>query len=145
MTWNLLIVEDDPDISECLAGIFESRGYRVRLATHGLEAITRVTREGVRPDVILLDLRMPVMDGIEFLGARRAVPLLATSHVIIMTAQPAQLDDIAEVVFARLVKPVRLDDVVDLVARACLTQVEGHGATETSTPRREVSRSGHGT
>lgn len=121
--WNLLIVEDDVDISDCLAGIFESRGYRVGIATNGLEAIALVTREGVRPDVILLDLRMPVMNGVEFLDARRSVLLLATSHVIIMTAQPGQLDEIDEVVFARVTKPVRLDAVLALVERACLTPV----------------------
>jgi CheY-like chemotaxis protein len=119
VAWNLLIVEDDDDISESLYDIFEARGYFVWRAGNGREAIEIARREAFHPDVILLDLRMPVMDGVEFLRARSSVPLLATSHVIVMTAQPGVLDEIEDAVFERLAKPLRLEQVLEAVQRAC--------------------------
>lgn len=120
MTWNLLIVEDDDDISETLYDVFADRGYFVWRAGNGREALDIVAREGFRPDVILLDLRMPVMDGVEFLRVRQREPLVASSRVIVMTAQPKLLDDIESTVFARLKKPTGLDEVLDAVERACV-------------------------
>jgi CheY-like chemotaxis protein len=121
---NLLIVEDDDDISETLYDVFEDRGYLVWRAGNGREALDIVAREAFRPDVILLDLRMPVMDGVEFLQIRQEVPLLAASRVIVMTAQPALFDDIEAPVFAQLTKPVGLDEVLDTVERAFDTPTE---------------------
>jgi CheY-like chemotaxis protein len=118
--WKLLIVEDDEDISETLYDVFADRGYRVWRAGNGREALDIVAREAFRPDVILLDLRMPVMDGVEFLQVRKGVPLVAASRVIVMTAQPKLLDEIESTVFARLSKPTGLDEVLDAVERACL-------------------------
>lgn len=118
MTRTLLIVEDDDDISESLYDVFEDQGYLVWRAGNGREAIDIVTREALRPDVILLDLRMPVMDGNEFLRARRDVPPLAEARVIVMTAQPERLDETGDV-FARLAKPIPIADLIGEVERAC--------------------------
>ncbi len=65
----VLVVDDDPDILEAVCDILEAEGYRVARARHGLEALDRVDRE--RPSIILLDLMMPVMDGLAFAKALR--------------------------------------------------------------------------
>lgn len=63
---SILIVEDDIDLNGAYEMILTSSGYRVATAFNGVEALEAVKREG-EFDIIFLDLRMPVMDGIEFL------------------------------------------------------------------------------
>lgn len=62
----ILIVEDDTDLNSAYEMILTSSGYRVATAYNGKEALETLERDG-DPDIIFLDLRMPVMDGIEFL------------------------------------------------------------------------------
>jgi CheY-like chemotaxis protein len=66
----VLVVDDDPDILDAICDILEGEGYRVARARHGLEALDRVKQES--PSVILLDLMMPVMDGMAFAEALRS-------------------------------------------------------------------------
>jgi CheY-like chemotaxis protein len=66
----VLVVDDDPDILDAICDILDGEGYRVARARHGLEALERVKQEA--PAVILLDLMMPVMDGLAFAEALRA-------------------------------------------------------------------------
>lgn len=61
----ILVVEDDAVLNEAYQTILQQAGYDVKMAFNGLEAI-KVTND-IEPDLIFLDLRMPVMDGIEFL------------------------------------------------------------------------------
>lgn len=119
MSWKLLIVEDDDDVATSLVDVLSMRGYRVWRARHGREAIDTVARDGVRPDAILLDLVMPVMDGAAFLEARREHPLLVDAPVIVMTAQPAELERVHAPIFERVDKPTPLARLLDAVSRAC--------------------------
>lgn len=61
-------MDDDPDILEALAEILEAEGFNVRRARNGLEALDQLS-EAVVPNLVLLDLMMPVMDGYQFLEA----------------------------------------------------------------------------
>jgi CheY-like chemotaxis protein len=117
--WNLLIVEDDADVAEQLRQVFETRGFHVWSAGNGQEAIDIVHEHGFRPSAVLLDLLMPVMDGVEFLRARRADALFDSVPVIVMTAQPQMLHGVPEPVFTRLTKPIHLAKLLDAVHRAC--------------------------
>jgi CheY-like chemotaxis protein len=65
----VLVVDDDPDILDAICDILEGEGYRVARARHGVEALEALGRE--RPSLILLDLMMPVMDGLAFAQALR--------------------------------------------------------------------------
>lgn len=65
-TTRILIVEDDIDLNSAYEMILSASGYTVSTAYNGAEALDVVEKEG-DPDIIFLDLRMPVMDGIEFL------------------------------------------------------------------------------
>lgn len=62
----ILIVEDDVDLNSAYEMILTKSGYQVLTAHNGVEALDVIAAEG-DPDIIFLDLRMPVMDGIEFL------------------------------------------------------------------------------
>ncbi len=62
---SILVVEDEPDLAEIYQTLLEQAGYDVAVAHNGKEALERA--EAKEPQVILLDLRMPVMDGVGFL------------------------------------------------------------------------------
>lgn len=64
---SILIVEDEPELAEIYQALLSEAKYDVRLAHNGKEALEMA--EEHKPDLILLDLRMPVMNGVEFLEA----------------------------------------------------------------------------
>ncbi len=84
----LLVVEDDAATREGLALILEREGYALVLAAHGQEALARLLA-GPSPDLILLDMLMPVLDGWHFLrrmrleGPRPAVPVVILTATIL--------------------------------------------------------------
>lgn len=94
---DILLVDDDPDI-RMIAELALSRigGFRVAVAESGVEALARLEREV--PDLLMLDLMMPGIDGLGTLAALRRRPALATLPVIFMTArvQSENLDKFRE-------------------------------------------------
>jgi CheY-like chemotaxis protein len=112
----LLIVEDDPDAAAALAEALAETGYDVAIAGDGRDAFDRVHNAGLRPDLILLDLLMPVMDGLTFLAARASDPLLADVPVIVLSGYRAAGSPAD--VFARVDKPIALLVLLDAVERA---------------------------
>jgi CheY-like chemotaxis protein len=82
----VLVVDDDLDIREALTETLQDRGFAVRAAANGREALNLVRALVVPPAMILLDLMMPVMDGYEFLAARKAEPALESIPVAVITA-----------------------------------------------------------
>lgn len=85
MTKKILIVEDDLDIAKNLLDLLTSEGYEVDHASNGKMALDKM-RNGEKPELILLDLMMPMMDGFQFRNEQESDPQLATIPVIIMTA-----------------------------------------------------------
>jgi CheY-like chemotaxis protein len=82
---HILLVDDDPLTRRGLTMALEGAGYSVRQAAHGLEAL-QMLQDPPRPDLIVLDMVMPVMNGWEFIGRQRQDPLLAAIPVIVFTA-----------------------------------------------------------
>jgi len=110
---SVLVVDDFADIRELLRLALEEEGYRVRVCEHGAAALEMVERETF--GVILLDIQMPVMDGVEFVRVYRSLPG-HQAHLVVMTAgHNARL--YAERVGADryLAKPFELDEVLTLV------------------------------
>jgi signal transduction histidine kinase len=111
----LLVVEDDADIRDALDGLLSTEGFRVTGCSNGREALDWL-RASPKPDLILLDLMMPVMDGWQFRVAQKEDPELATIPVLAFsadsTAKAAAID--AE---AYLKKPVDYDTLVDTIDR----------------------------
>lgn len=113
---DILVVDDDADIREVVESILRSDGYSVRTAENGAEALEQVRAH--RPDVILLDIRMPVMDGREF--HRRLGELDPQHHIAVaMMSAYADLDEVsgAFAVDARLRKPFEMEELESTVAR----------------------------
>ncbi len=114
----IMIIEDDPDISEAVASILEDRDYRPIVASNGQEGLDRLRATDERPLVILLDLMMPVMDGWQFRSAQAGDPALADIPVVLLSAHldvEAAARQMSAAAWLR--KPVDLQELLDVVAR----------------------------
>lgn len=89
----LLIVDDEPDILEFLTYNLEKEGYNVVAAENGQEAIA--SAKAVNPDLILLDIMMPEMDGIEACRELRAMPEFKHTLIAFLTARSEDFTQIA--------------------------------------------------
>jgi len=87
MTSTILIVDDEPTARQTIESILEEQGYRLEMAENGIQALEKARR--ILPDVILLDVMMPGMNGFEVCKRMRSEPLLAEIPIIMITA----LDD----------------------------------------------------
>ena len=114
----VLVVDDDPDILEALSEILEAEGFEIRRARNGKEALERLEPEP--PNLILLDLMMPVMDGWEFAQRMRQKPAaVAAIPIIVLSADRnvgSKAADIGAV--GHLAKPFELNDLLDMVRRS---------------------------
>lgn len=106
----VLVVDDDPDTVETMRDILEEEGHTVLSARNGLEGLEVALR--VVPDLVLLDLDMPVMDGRAFLDAVRRTPELAGVTVVVLSGAA---DDRLPCESVR--KPLRLDTLLGLIGR----------------------------
>jgi CheY-like chemotaxis protein len=113
----ILIVEDDADLREMMAQLLSLEGFRAATVANGKEALQYLST-GECPEVILLDLMMPVMDGWEFRRRQRADPALSDVPVIVLSAidQPRARDLHADVF---LKKPLDFDRLLQLVHEYC--------------------------
>jgi CheY-like chemotaxis protein len=116
----VLVVDDDVDVRETVADVLESAGYRVATAYNGRHALHLLKVEKVRPDVILLDMMMPELDGWGFRAEQRKDPELAPIPVVVFTAFGVPAETAAQLAAAGfLKKPPRIEDLLSTLARAC--------------------------
>src|SRR6185295_6534557 len=109
----VLVVDDDPSIRDFVEAALEDEGYGVLSAGDGEAALALVEH---RPCAVLLDMRMPVLDGWGFAEAYRDQPG-ARAPIIVMTAAENAADWAEEIgAAAVLAKPFRLDDLLAVVA-----------------------------
>lgn len=114
----ILVVDDDRDIRECLHEALEDCGYTVKEAVDGLDAIEQIRAANDLPDLILLDLMMPRMNGVEFRAEMAKEARLKNVPVLVLTADVnARSKAEAMGVEGYLVKPVRLRELFDIVAK----------------------------
>jgi two-component system response regulator MprA len=114
MERTVLVVEDDRELADVLADALSEYGYRVECAHDGAVAMARLESE--RPSAIILDLLMPEMDGLEFLGSRRDNSVLSRIPVIVLTGQRGMTNR-ARALDADIVleKPVKLLMLVEAI------------------------------
>lgn len=115
---SVLVIDDDAGIRESLAACLESDGLRVTTAPNGQRGL-EVAREA-HPEVVIVDLLMPVMNGLQFIQALRGDAATAATRVVLMTgATPGApgTDGAAGAADALLPKPFELDDLLALVRR----------------------------
>jgi CheY-like chemotaxis protein len=84
----VLVVDDEPAMLQVASRVLGAQGYAVSCAENGREALSRL-RTGFRPDLILLDLMMPVMDGWEFLREQKQDESLASIPVVVISSSDA--------------------------------------------------------
>lgn len=88
----ILIIEDDEHIIALLDFMFERQGYRTRLATDGLTARSAIDALSEPPDLVLLDVMLPYMDGFEIISLLRARPGWSVVPVLMLTAKQTEHD-----------------------------------------------------
>lgn len=110
---SILIAEDEYDIAFALEMILSDEGYQVKLTSNGRDALAALSSE--RPDLVILDIMMPYVTGVEALRVIRSNPDTSTLPVILMSAATPQIEtgDRKRTVFLR--KPFNLDQILQAV------------------------------
>ena len=116
----VLIVEDSSLVQKMYGLVFSRREHELTVVSNGLEALKILDRSETPYDLILLDLRMPDMDGVQFIRELRASPAAARVPVVLTTAEP---EDSVLMIQARALgvagvvrKPWKPQELRDLVA-----------------------------
>jgi CheY-like chemotaxis protein len=115
----VLIVEDDADLRDIMAEAFSQHGHEVSTAANGQEALDVLASEqSSLPDIVLLDLMMPVMDGWTFWEHMRRESRYASVPVVLLSAVPGLAREAAQLGAAGfLAKPAGIDEMLGTVAR----------------------------
>ena len=122
----ILVVDDDPDLMAFLFSVLVEEGFSIMAASHGQQALDLLER-GLRPHVILIDLMLPRVSGVDVLTHIRADRELRTIPRIVMTGSSQRTGIVADAVFAkpfdhdelhraihRLITPDKSVDVADI-------------------------------
>jgi len=115
----LLLVDDEVPFIEAISKRLKKRNFEVSMANSGMEALELLSQEGFHPEVIILDVKMPGMDGIETLEEiKRKHPLI---EVIMLTGHatvPSAIDGMKKGAFDYLMKPCDMEILVTKVGEA---------------------------
>lgn len=110
----ILLVDDEPDAVEIYAMLLEMRGYRVISASNGDEALRQIGE--IRPDVIVTDWMMPIMDGAELCSRLRAETSPYRDIPIVVASAAMQLPEGVQDMYDAFVrKPITIDDLIDVL------------------------------
>ena len=116
----ILIVDDDPHIVEMLTEALEVQGYEVAAATHSLRAYDRAKE--FHPDLILMDIMMPYLDGLDQVELLSLDSELARIPIIVITANPRAAQRRTEtkhgMIVASLEKPFPLEELITAIEHA---------------------------
>jgi two-component system, OmpR family, alkaline phosphatase synthesis response regulator PhoP len=114
----ILIADDEPDILKVVNYRLTKAGYEVFMATNGKEALERIKE--VKPDLILLDFSMPLMNGDEVCKQIKADPEMKHIPVVLMTAstEKVEYEYIKAIGFNdKIIKPFEADDLLGMVKK----------------------------
>lgn len=112
----VLVVEDDADVRGALAELLRDEGYDVLLASNGQEALDVLGRE--TPSLLLIDLLMPVMGGIELLKRLRREPAHACIPMVVMTGVNDAMIGV-KLDLPVLQKPIDAQSLIQILATYC--------------------------
>ncbi len=118
MTRPLLVVDDDTDLREALEEVLRDAGHTVLGASNGREALDVLARTRPLPGLVLLDMMMPVLDGLGFAQELHTVPEWRDIPVVIFSASASNASVAREVgACAYLRKPVDVEVLVETVGQ----------------------------
>jgi DNA-binding response OmpR family regulator len=126
MLQNILIVEDDADIAESLHYNFKREGFRVTVAESAEKGLRLALDEKHTPSLVILDLMLPGMSGMELCRRLRREPITENTPIIMLTAKAAETDKISGLDIGAddyIVKPFSVKEVIARV-RAVLRRAE---------------------
>lgn len=140
MQQNILIVEDDADIAEGLHYNLKREGFRTSVAESAEKGLRIALDEKTTPSLILLDLMLPGMSGMELCRRLRREPLTENTPVIMLTAKAAEAEKIAGLEVGAddyIVKPFSVKEVIARV-RAVLRRAEKESSPKYEDPRMSI-------
>lgn len=140
MLQNILIVEDDADIAESLQYNFKREGFRVNIAESAEKGLRLALDEKQTPSLVILDLMLPGMSGMELCRRLRREQLTETVPIIMLTAKAAETDKIAGLEIGAddyIVKPFSVKEVIARV-RAVLRRAEKEASPKYEDPHLAV-------
>jgi CheY-like chemotaxis protein len=113
----ILVVDDDAGIQLTIQAILEDAGYEVSVASDGVEALAKL--DGFVPDLIVLDITLPRMNGYQFTEALHRLDILPRIPIVVLTAD-GRAQQKAQRVGARdyLEKPFQMNRLLEMIARA---------------------------
>ena len=110
-----LIVEDDPELADIFDVTLASVGLETEIVRDGQKALDRLAE--IVPDIVLLDINLPHVSGLEILTQIKADPRLTHTKVVVVTANPHAVTELDDEVDMVLIKPVGFQQTRDLFAR----------------------------
>jgi DNA-binding response OmpR family regulator len=116
---HVLVLEDDPAVQTLLRKQLTSHGFKVTVASDGLDGLLKL--ESVRPDIMICDMMMPNLDGIEFVKAVKGHAGTQKIPIIFLTAKTdprSMIDGINVGARFYVTKPFQIDDLLSKVRRA---------------------------
>ena len=138
---SVLVIEDDRDLREVIAEILDQGLFRVLQAADGAEALEILRSSTELPDLILLDLMMPGMSGMQFRALQQNDPRLAAIPVIVMSAvTDGELKASGLQPAAFLAKPTDREHMLAVVARHCVAHDDVEPERQGSDARRPAHR-----
>lgn len=115
---HVLVVEDDRDIRESVVEVLEDADYTVSAAADGRQALELLEAASPRPDIILLDLMMPVMNGFQFREEQLKREAFAAIPVLVVTADANARAKAESLKVAGFVpKPIKIQPLLDLIEK----------------------------
>jgi CheY-like chemotaxis protein len=111
----VLIVEDDPNLRVVIRMVLERAGYEVAEARHGVSALESIGVE--QPDVVIADMTMPVMGGVELIDRIQSNPATASLPIVLLSGRQVETA-VSRLVIAVVLKPFEPADLVASIDRA---------------------------
>jgi chemosensory pili system protein ChpA (sensor histidine kinase/response regulator) len=117
---DVLVVDDSPSVRRVLANLIKNAGWTPHTAKDGLEALEMIHAAAVRPDVVLLDIEMPRMDGYEFAATLRNMVAHRTTPIVMLTSRAGEKHrkrafEVGATEY--MVKPYQDDELLNTVRR----------------------------
>lgn len=132
MKAKILIVEDEVAIALGLQLLLEERGHKVRIAENGEDGLRKSIKE--RPDILITDIKMPVMDGIDLIRSIRNEPSLSGLPIVVVTTSPSWVTEEGIENVRVLEKPLGFEETVDAIEEAIEAIKSGQKFSVTSSP-----------